>query len=80
MLPGSQPLPPYTKDHRVQDTGYEHVDRGTCQDTTSIPTPVCRNLRPGLKRERKELAGRYYQLLSGHAAIGTYLADKIKKI
>ena len=27
----------------------------------------------------KSLAGRYYQFPSGHAVIGTYLHDKIKK-
>ena len=36
--------------------------------------------RQHLRRERKELAGRYYQFLSGHAAIGAYLRDKLHKI
>ena len=35
--------------------------------------------RERLRRKGKSLAGRYYQLLSGHAAIGTCLYDKIKK-
>ena len=36
--------------------------------------------RQHLRRERKELAGRYYQFLSGHAAIGAYLRDRLHKI
>ena len=36
-------------------------------------------LRKQLRRTRKALASRYYQLLSGHAAIGTYLHYKIHK-
>ena len=35
--------------------------------------------RKKLRHVRKSLAGRYYQLLSGHAAIGPYLRDKVKK-
>ena len=31
--------------------------------------------RQHLRSTRKELAGRYYQFLSGHAAIGSYLRD-----
>ena len=33
-------------------------------------------MRPALTKERKEVASRYYQLLSGHASIGSYLAEK----
>ena len=33
-----------------------------------------------LRRSRKSVIGRYYQLLSGHTAIGSYLHDKIHKI
>ena len=33
-----------------------------------------------LRRTPKHIASRYYQLLSGHAAIGSYLKDKIRKI
>ena len=32
-----------------------------------------------LRRERKSITGRYYQLLSRYAAIGSYLKDKIHK-
>ena len=33
-----------------------------------------------LRRTPKHIVNRYYQLLSGHAAIGTYLKDKIRRI
>ena len=36
--------------------------------------------RQHLRSVRKELAGRFYQFLSGRAAIGSYLHDKIHKI
>ena len=36
--------------------------------------------RQHLRSVRKELARRFYQLLSGHAAIGSYLHNKIHKI
>ena len=35
--------------------------------------------RRHLRRTPKSIAGRYYQLLSSHAAIGPYLKDKIRK-
>lgn len=35
--------------------------------------PAGGKIRPELRKERKELASRYYQLQSGHTAIGTYL-------
>ena len=37
-------------------------------------------LRKELRHERKALAGRYYQLLSGHAATGDYLCNTIHKL
>ena len=37
-------------------------------------------LRKELRHERKALAGRYYQLLSGHAATGDYLCNRIHKL
>ncbi|KAI5783400.1 hypothetical protein FPQ18DRAFT_298663 [Pyronema domesticum] len=36
------------------------------------------NFRPKLHRIRKELASRYYQLMTGHAVVGPYLKHKIK--
>ena len=37
-------------------------------------------IHPDLERERKKLASRYYQLLSGHASTRAYLAGKVRKI
>ena len=42
--------------------------------------PKGTNLLPELRKERKGLAGRFYQPLSGHAAAEAYLADRIHKI
>lgn len=36
--------------------------------------------RKDLRHTRKELAGRYYQFLSGHAATGSYLCDKVRRL
>ena len=45
-----------------------------------VPTPPGRGLRRRLLRKTpKSVAGCYYQLLSGHAAIGPYLRDKIDR-
>ena len=41
--------------------------------------PKGASLCPELRKERKGLAGRFYQLLSRHAATGAYLADRIHK-
>ena len=47
---------------------------------TGVPPPFGEGLeRRLLQRERKSAARRYYQLLSGHAAIGPYLRDKLHK-
>ena len=42
--------------------------------------PNSQKLREELRHERKALAGRYYQLLSGHAATGDYLCRKVRKL
>ena len=44
------------------------------------PPPGRVVMRKLLRRTPKYIAGRYYQLLSGHAAIGPYLKDKIHKV
>ena len=41
--------------------------------TPAIQPPRGMNIRPKLRKERKELVGRFYQLLSSHASIGTCL-------
>ena len=65
----------------------EPRSRSTAQWTTDHVRPQ-RKHRPsrgkGVKRGplcrvQKSIASRYYQLLSGHAAIGPYLKDKIRK-
>ena len=52
----------------------DHVDR-----RRRYSPPKGQKLRKELRHERKALAGRYYQLLSGHAATGDYLC-KIHKL
>ena len=42
--------------------------------------PKGEKLRKELRHERKALAGRYYQLLSGHAATGDYLCNRVHKL
>lgn len=42
--------------------------------------PGNKRIRKELESERKALAGRYHQFLSGHAAIGSCLCNKIHKI
>ena len=40
--------------------------------------PKGSGIRPDLRKDSKELASRYFQLLSGHAAIRSYLAEKMR--
>ena len=42
------------------------------------PPKEARRLRKELRRERKVLAGRHYQLPSGHTAIGNCFCDRIR--
>ena len=42
--------------------------------------PKVGRLRQELRHERNALAGRYYQLLSGHAATGAFLCNRLNKI
>ena len=37
-------------------------------------------MRTALRHERKAFAGRYYKLLSGHMAVGSYLCDRTGKL
>ena len=53
----------------------DHVNRQRRYSPPKDP-----KLRKELRHERKALAGRYYQLLSGHAAIGDYLCNKAHKL
>ena len=59
--------------------------RVTAQWAASRVRPECKHHPPRgtgirkkqLRRVRKSLAGRYYQLLTGHAAIGSFLHERI---
>ena len=51
-----------------------------CEGGAAVPPPRGRKVRKGLQRENKGVASRYFQLLSGHAAIGPYLAETTKTI
>ena len=42
--------------------------------------PKGQKLRKELRHERKAFAGRYYQLLSEHAATGDYLCRRVHKL
>ena len=63
----------------------EQCSKGTAQWVASHVRPERRYRPPGgsgLRRKaqhrvRKSLAGRYYQLLSGHAAIGSFLHERM---
>ena len=76
---GEQPLPHDQNRYRGQVPCHRSMDFRPCQARETIQAPSERGLRrKHLRRTRKSLAGRYYQLLSRHAAIGTYLV-RIKK-
>ena len=49
-----------------------------CATRAKAPPPGGSGLRrKALRRVRKPLVGRYYQLLSGHAAIGSFLHERV---
>ena len=61
-------------------TTVEWISSRTGDPQRKYKAPRGRGLRQGLlRRTPKSIAGRCYQLLSGHAAIGPYLKDKIRK-
>ena len=59
----------------VKEWIVDHVNR-----RRRYSPPKGQKLRKELRHERKALAGRYYQLLSGHAATGGYLCRKVHKL
>ena len=63
---------------RSQSTG-EWIRRHVKAERRYRP-PRRGRVRKHLQREGKGIAGRFFQLLSGHATIGPYLAEKIKTI
>ena len=52
--------------------------RDHVKGSQKIPSPRGGKVRKGLQQERKEMAGCFYQLLSDHASIESYLAEKVK--
>ena len=53
----------------------DHVNRQRRYSPPKDP-----KLRRELRHERKALAGRYYQLLTGHAATGDYLCRRVHRL
>ena len=75
---GGQPLAYDQSCHRGQVSRDRRVDLQPCTSRATIWPPSGRGLRRKKpRRTRKPLTGRYYQLILGYAAIGTYLRDKI---
>jgi len=56
----------------------EWIEGRTMQRRSCVP-PRKPGFRKELKNERKAVASRYYQLLTGHALIAPILKDKLKK-
>ena len=56
----------------------EWIEERTKQRRSYIP-PRKPGFRKELRNERKAVASKYYQLLTGHALIAPFLKDKLKK-
>ncbi|KAI5785716.1 hypothetical protein FPQ18DRAFT_394394 [Pyronema domesticum] len=56
----------------------EWIKTSTSRSKAYIPRDKT-GIRKNLKNERKEIASRYYQLLTGHAVITPYLKEKLGK-
>jgi ribonuclease HI len=67
-----------TTERKTRETTAWIVER--TRQRRSYILPNKRGFRQALKHEKKALAGRYYQLLTGHALIAPYLKEKLKKI
>ena len=72
-----QPLTHEQGHHRGPAPCGRPVDLQPCRTRVTIQAPSGKRQ---VRRTRKSVAGRYYQLLSGDAAIGPYPQDKIHKI
>ena len=82
---GSRSRPVWPTSHAGQRKGGQRPPpswiRENVRASQRYRPPRGRGLRrKDLHRVRKSTAGRYYQLLSGRAAIGSYLCDKIHRI
>ena len=75
----------------LEEASLSHLSRKTTESRSRAVTDWIRDhiraerrykpppdgkMRKNLRRERKEAAARYFQLLSGHAAIGSFLAER----
>lgn len=69
-----------TRDDRGQDPEYEGLNLSYVGGSQRYRPPKGSGIRPSLRKERKEGAGRYFQLLSGHAPIGSYLAERTRTV
>ena len=67
-------------DDRREDPGCRGVDPWARQAQLAIQAAQGNEPPPRAEKERKELTGRYCQLLSGHVAAGAYLANRVHKI
>ena len=68
----------YLKRQTTKAKSKEWIEERTKQRRSYIP-PRKPGFRKKLKNERKAVAPRYYQLLTGHALIAPFLKDKLKK-
>ena len=67
----------------LRETPFAHMTRGEDQQHEQLDGSQFRRrrgYRQELRHERKALAGRCYQLLSGNAATGAFLCHRLKKI
>ena len=72
------PLPSPPKDYRAAPQGDCPVDCLPCATRVKAPSPGSSGLRrKALRKVRKPLAGRCYQLLLGHGAIGYFLHERL---
>ena len=69
-----------TRATEARSAGVEKWIRDHVKNKHRYTPPKGPQLRKELRHERKALAGRYYQLLSGHAATGDYLCNKVHKL
>ena len=93
-MAAESPLDAVPRDY-LRETSFAHMTRRTTEARSAgvakwigdhvkskhhYTPPKGPKLRKELRHERKALAGRYFQLLSGHAATGDYLCSKVHKL
>lgn len=65
-------------DQEEDDQGTQWITTRTAKSKAYIPRDKT-GIRKNLRNERKGIASRYYQLLTGHAVVAPYLKEKLKK-